>query len=492
MFTKKNLHLGQHLIDYDVFQFHCALVGFGERLFKHSGISIDTMVMVKRGRDFFYYYNLDEWKKAGYKYFLSVYKKPLIGLKLIEKIIYAATRLYKFSQTIPPAKTLRKISNRQLYTIYQKFHQWHHIYWELAMTPNLLEMENSYLIDQVMEIVEKKQSTSSLRNISVTDIVNAIISPDELSFTKKKQRDYYRLLTVLKRKGCDRDKLIQNFYLKYCWLEYNWAGPVQDKRILLNEIHRDMRSSKNFTVLARQITLEHQASKRRKRLYMQSLKVSAKQKILIRLLERLYFSKAYRMDCSYFGYFKLTPVLQEIAKRLRISLYQARSIQPEEMKQYLVLGKGNIERLNERYRLSVWYWDGRQSRTITGDRAKPFLQSMTVRDYTKNRSGNLLRGQIAYRGLARGRVKIINRSKELSKFTKGDILVSAYTDPTLMPAITRAAAVVTDFGGMVCHAAIVSRELGIPCVVGTKVATKVFKDDDKVEVNADKGVVTKL
>ena len=61
-----------------------------------------------------------------------------------------------------------------------------------------------------------------------------------------------------------------------------------------------------------------------------------------------------------------------------------------------------------------------------------------------------------------------------------------------MPAIQKAKAIITDVGGLLCHAAIVSRELGIPCVVGTKKATKVLNDGDLVEVDANKGIVRKL
>ncbi len=72
---------------------------------------------------------------------------------------------------------------------------------------------------------------------------------------------------------------------------------------------------------------------------------------------------------------------------------------------------------------------------------------------------------------------------------KGDILVSIATDPDIVPAMKKAAAIVTEQGGVTSHAAIVSRELGTPCVIGTKIATKVFKDGDLVEVDAVKGIV---
>lgn len=75
------------------------------------------------------------------------------------------------------------------------------------------------------------------------------------------------------------------------------------------------------------------------------------------------------------------------------------------------------------------------------------------------------------------------------KMKEGNILVAMATNPTFVPVMRKAGAIVTDMGGLTCHAAIVSREWGIPCVVGTKIATKVLKDGDLVEVDANKGIV---
>ena len=77
----------------------------------------------------------------------------------------------------------------------------------------------------------------------------------------------------------------------------------------------------------------------------------------------------------------------------------------------------------------------------------------------------------------------------MGKMEKGNIMVAHTTFPALIPAMKKAAAIVTDDGGITCHAAIVARELKIPCVVGTKIATQVLKDGDLVEVDADKGIV---
>jgi len=99
------------------------------------------------------------------------------------------------------------------------------------------------------------------------------------------------------------------------------------------------------------------------------------------------------------------------------------------------------------------------------------------------------RGKIANKGKVRGTVRIVSSTKDLDRVKDGDILVAAMTMPKYITAMKRAAAFVTDEGGLMCHAAIVSREMGKPCIIGTNVATQMLKDGDLVEVDADNGVV---
>lgn len=103
----------------------------------------------------------------------------------------------------------------------------------------------------------------------------------------------------------------------------------------------------------------------------------------------------------------------------------------------------------------------------------------------------LVKGAPASPGLVTGPVKIIRSAKEINKVKKGDILVTAMTTPDFVPAMKKVAAIVTDRGGQTSHAAIVSRELGVPCVIGTNEATKKLKNGMMVTVNAQTGEVFK-
>jgi len=103
----------------------------------------------------------------------------------------------------------------------------------------------------------------------------------------------------------------------------------------------------------------------------------------------------------------------------------------------------------------------------------------------------LLKGAAASLGSAYGPVKVIHKPDEIDKVQKGDILVTEMTTPDFVPAMRKATAIVTDTGGRTCHAAIVSRELGIPCVVGTGTATHVLKTGQIITVDGAAGVVYK-
>ena len=101
----------------------------------------------------------------------------------------------------------------------------------------------------------------------------------------------------------------------------------------------------------------------------------------------------------------------------------------------------------------------------------------------------LLKGIPASQGIAQGKVKIIEGSQDSDKFNRGDVLVAKITDPTMVAMIAQAGAIVCDIGGIVSHPSIVSRELGIPCVVNTKEATKKLKDGMIVKVDGGKGII---
>jgi len=94
--------------------------------------------------------------------------------------------------------------------------------------------------------------------------------------------------------------------------------------------------------------------------------------------------------------------------------------------------------------------------------------------------------------LIKGKVKVVLTVDDVASFPQGAVLVTPMTAPDFLPAMKKAVAIITDEGGVTCHAAITARELKKPCIIGTKVATQVFKDGDLVEVDATRGIVKKV
>jgi len=104
-------------------------------------------------------------------------------------------------------------------------------------------------------------------------------------------------------------------------------------------------------------------------------------------------------------------------------------------------------------------------------------------------TSKIIRGNVACSGVIRGRVKKISSPDELGKVKRGDVFVASETTPDYVFALKLAGAIIADNGGITSHAAIISRELNIPCIVGTKIATEVLEDGDLVEVDANNGII---
>lgn len=101
----------------------------------------------------------------------------------------------------------------------------------------------------------------------------------------------------------------------------------------------------------------------------------------------------------------------------------------------------------------------------------------------------ILKGIAASPGVTEGTIKVVEGVKDISSFNEGDILVAEITEPSMVIMMNKAAAIVTDKGGITSHPAIVSRELGIPCVVATKTATQDLKDGTRIKIDGTKGEV---
>lgn len=188
----------------------------------------------------------------------------------------------------------------------------------------------------------------------------------------------------------------------------------------------------------------------------------------------------------------LKPFFRSVALKNKLPIDNLMYYFPEEFFQLLKSGnqiKSSEVRKRKKYYVLLLK-DGRLNFYL-GKTAKR-IETIELPTKTTVESIKILRGQVASKGIVKGRVKIVNKKDDIHAMSKNDILVSIMTTPRLMPAVMKAKAIVTEEGGLTSHAAVVSREMKIPCIVGTKIATKVFKDGDLVEVDANKGFVRKL
>jgi len=142
-----------------------------------------------------------------------------------------------------------------------------------------------------------------------------------------------------------------------------------------------------------------------------------------------------------------------------------------------------IDELKERLKGSVFVKENNEWNLYTGE------QYAYWKDKMQRIHNSEVIGDVAFSGIAKGRVVTHLSWTNTTNVRNGDVLVTGMTNPQMIPLLKKASAIVTDEGGIICHAAIVSRELRKPCIVGTKNATQVLEDGDLVEVNANEGFV---
>lgn len=179
------------------------------------------------------------------------------------------------------------------------------------------------------------------------------------------------------------------------------------------------------------------------------------------------------------------PVLLALARKLSIPFENIKFLLPEEVDKTSDLNFQKI--LSDRAKLFVDYVKNDLSRILfVGEEADSF-----IKNFQEGKSSEVseFKGSIAFKGKVKGTVRICLSLESIKSFEDGEILVASMTRPEYISAMQHASAFITDEGGITCHAAIIAREMKKPCIIGTKIATKVLKDGDLVEVNADTGVV---
>ncbi len=214
---------------------------------------------------------------------------------------------------------------------------------------------------------------------------------------------------------------------------------------------------------------------------------SSDERQVINLLKEFVWFRNYRTEKFFEALFFLEPLWTKISLEYTLDEHDIFYYLLNEVSRLFTHGeKVSRDDLEARKRGSALLLDDNQFLLLTGDMLKQ--KEVTIQESDQPLTMEI-KGMIVCRGDCKGPVSIVHNDSELDKVNDGDILVTGMTTPDYIPALRKAAAFVTDEGGVTCHAAIVARELKKPCIVGTKRATQLLKDGDMVEVDANAGYV---
>jgi len=335
------------------------------------------------------------------------------------------------------------------------------------------------IIDLTVEQSLKKYLIESKIN-NIDEAFNNLSVSNKIIETNQER---YDLLSIaLKQKnGKDVSKLIDKHSKKYGWLHSTlFAGELYTKETIINELKKIDYPKEEFEKVKFERHSQIAAANK-----IIKLITSNDGKKVARLLQTAVYIRTARLEWLNQACFSARPFLVLIANKLQISFEDLIYLLPEEI--YVGVNEGIIKNdlISERKNGYALISDEiNDCLLITGNELKNIKNKYSVKV-----ESNIIKGLVACKGNVKGIVVIVKDRSEISKVQEGNILVTPLTTPDFIIGMKKSAAVITDLGGMTSHAAIVARELKKPCIVGTKIATKVLKDGDMVEVDADNGVV---
>ncbi len=312
--------------------------------------------------------------------------------------------------------------------------------------------------DITSELIKIVQSRKGLK-LSVHEYTTLLGLPNEKSLTEKAYEEI--------RNSKDDNTLLS----KYFWLDQGYIGKGLNKDEL-KEIRNHKNSSKEKFSRGKII---------------KELCLNEEELYKFYVSQNVVAMKSLRIDSRQFLNVVLNRLVEKISSHLKIEINLLNSMTAKELAALIKNSKNLPLNLKERYAHSIFTRKNDSYQTLVGGDADDFLIKYV--EEKKQTETKEIKGQVAQVGCVRGIVKIVFGPQHLKKVLEGDILVSVVTSPQLLPAMKRAAAFITDIGGITSHAAIVARELKKPCIIGTKMATKILKDGDLVEVDANTGVV---
>lgn len=428
--------------------------------------------------------------------------------KAIDVSLDFGERLNVWTEACIFDKDLKSLSNQELYKLFKSFvarQADENVYGQVLP---LLDIHCSFMEEHLCHYLR-----SNTPDREFAEYYSLFTEPPYASFAQDQEESLLKILAecwthpdvrestahksladVKEEQPVFFEKLVKHAK-KYAWVYFVHMGPsFSEKEFYEFVVDYAKRGIDPQTKLAELRTRREEMARRKSRA-LTALKPEGLDAFILQICGKVVWAKARRKDHQSRAYYHGEKLIREIARRLFVSVEHVRSAPFEILYDALAGVDVDWTVVDEirRFHICLPNDDGSVT-TISGTEAEAFSRQHIVRKAGADdmAHGQELRGSIACPGTATGRAKIINVPQDMGKMEYGDILVSSTTTPSIVPALRKAAAIITDGGGLTCHAAIISREFNIPCIVGLKVATTFVKDGDLLEVDARAARVRKL
>lgn len=362
---------------------------------------------------------------------------------------------------------LKSLTNKELLSLFLEHQDKRNRYSCFAWSAFIL---NNYVADRATAILEsyiKKHKKEDEKQ----EIIDALFRPEKRAAVLQLQYE------IEKHNGKLTKKQFEDLYERFRWLS---CLDIHNNPWTKEEFRKHIKS------LANQSKQKQLSFKKIK----EELKPSANDLQYLHMAKRFVYIKDARDDFRRESVFYSNNLWKELASRIGISTEDTSYLQDADIIDFLNNKAGISKQIISQRKKGFVLYIGKDKNLIClqGNEIKNALEMFNLS--TQEEKIQDIVGKVASKGKATGKVVIVRGVKDLDKVEEGDILVAVTTHPDYVPAMRRTAAIVTDEGGITSHAAIVSREFGIPCIVGTRVATQLLKDGDVVNVDATMGVVT--
>lgn len=323
-----------------------------------------------------------------------------------------------------------------------------------------------------------------------------LVYPMQVNEYVEEERAFFRLAAYWKngKGGSVFDRALERHLARFEWMGarwWQWTNPWTRKEIIvrLKDFQKNGESPRRVLAHLNATVRGHVVHARR---LERTLGITSGSEFgrIIRMAREYAYLRTWRTDVIYRAGYRARHLFWDVARRVGFACEDIPYLTYFEILATLERKKLAVSRVELARRREFYCHVAYEGRVLTVSGRRWHRSIRALLDTTKQVSE--LRGDIAYRGVHRGHVRLVFRVDDIPKVQRGDVLVAVMTFPNLIAAMKRAGAFVTDEGGILCHAAILAREMKKPCVIGTKIATQVFADGDVVEVDADRGIVRKV